>query len=184
MSAWMRSAASRSRSPGRRARARASERAIRRLALVSLVLVVGEQSGRRRIRARCAREDAIDVAAPRVDGDGDAGEPGEELLGVWLGEERGDLGPLLHRQCLVVAGDGHVEQGLEDPELRGEQSVHGRRWDVRAVADGVDRRRLVAALEEQGPSCVDHCSAGETGAGLAPAALVGRTPLDRGRPQL
>ena len=87
------------------------------LAVVSLLLVVGEQCGRRRIRARCAREDAIYVAAPRIDCDGDAGEPGEELLGVWLGQERDHLGPLRQRQRLVVAGDGHVEQGLEDPEL-------------------------------------------------------------------
>ena len=167
MSAWMRSAASRCRTPGRSAPACGERAGDLALALVSLVLVVGEQCRRRRIRAGRAGEDAVDVAAPSVDGDGDGGEPGEQLLGVSFGEQASDRRSLLDRQGLIVAGDGHVEQCLEDPELRGEQPVHGRRGHVGAVADGVDRRRLVAALEEEVPGCVDDGSAGETGAGLA-----------------
>ena len=54
------------------------------------------------------------------------GEPGEELVRVGFGEQRGDVWPFLHRQRLVVTGDGRVEQGLEDPELRGEEPVHRR----------------------------------------------------------
>ena len=60
------------------------------LTLVSLVRVLREQLGRCRVRARRAREDAVDVAAPRVDGDGEVGEASEDLGGVGLGDERAD----------------------------------------------------------------------------------------------
>ena len=149
----------------------------RALAVVSLALVVGQQFGGGRIRARCARQDAVDVAAPHVDGHGDAGEPGEEPVGFLFGEEGGHFGPLGHRDRLVVAGDGDVEQRLEDPELRREQAVHGRSGDIGPVADGVDGRRRVAALGEEDPGRVDHGSTGEPGAGLT-SPLVGRIPLD------
>ena len=91
---------------------------------------------------------------------------------VGLGEPRGDLRSALHREWLVVTGDGGVEQGLEDPELRGEQPVHGRGGHVGVLADCVDGGRHVAAFDEQPSGRVDHCSTGEARAGLTTLAVV------------
>jgi hypothetical protein len=79
---------------------------------------------------------------------------------------------------LVVAGDRGVEQGLEDPELRREEAIHGRSRHVGAGADRLDGRRHVAALDEQLACGLDHGAAGQSGAGLAPPTLVGYIALD------
>jgi len=78
------------------------------LALVPLLLVLGEQRCGLGIGGRGADQDAVDVFAPGVDGDADAGEPGQQLLRVRLGEERNGLGPVLYRDGLVVAGGSTV----------------------------------------------------------------------------
>ena len=116
--------------------------------------------------------------APGVDGDVDAGETGQQLLGVRLGEERSDAGLVLHGEGFVVAGYGDVEQAGQDPELGGEQPVDGGWRDVGAVADGVDRAGRVAAFEEEGPGRLDDCPAGQAGACLATLVLVRAAPFD------
>ena len=176
----MRSAASRSRNPGRSARVRASERANRpwprsrwRWRSASSSAAAGsEPDALERMRYTSLLLALIATAMPT--------KPARSSSGSGCGEERGHLRPFLQRQRLIVAGDGHVEQGLEDPELRGEQSIHGRCWHVGVVADGVDGRRRVPAFEEEHPGRVDHRSAGESGTSLAPS-IIGRVPLDSAR---
>ena len=130
------------------------------LALVSLPLVLGAERCCLGIGGRGVGEDAVEGPAPRIDGDVDAGETGQQLLGVWLGEERSDVGLVLHGKGLVVAGYGDVEQPCQDPELGGEQPVDGGWRDVGAVADGVDSGGRVAAFEEEGPGGLDNCPTG------------------------
>src|SRR5512134_2320064 len=64
-------------------------------------------------------------------------------------EKRLNLGSIGHGSVLVVADDGHVEERLEDSELRREQPIDGCQWDVGGLADRFDRCRSVATLEEQ-----------------------------------
>ena len=92
------------------------------LALVSLVLVVGEQCRRRRIRARRAGEDAVDVAAPCVDGDGDG----------WRTRRAASWG-LVRRTGQRPA----VAPGPTGPDRR-------RRWTRRAVPRGSRASRRTA----------------------------------------
>jgi hypothetical protein len=93
------------------------------------------------------------VSSVHASGDGDEAR---QLLARVVGvEERADLWPVGHRDVLVVADDGHVEQGLEDPVLGREQAVHRRRRDVGQLADRLDGRRPVAPFEEQAARRLD-----------------------------
>ena len=111
------SAASRSRSPGREGAGAGQGAGDLPLALVPLPLVLGVEGCCLGIGGRGAGEDAVDGSAPGVDGDVDAGETGQQLLGVRLGEERSDAGLVLHGEGFVVAGDGDVEQAVKIPSL-------------------------------------------------------------------
>ena len=82
------------------------------------------------------------------------------------------------RRLLKVLGDGYIEQGLENPKLRGEEAIHGRDGNVGMLADCLDGGCGIAAFEEQRPGRVDHCSAGESRAGLSAAAVAWRFALD------
>ena len=66
----------------------------------------------------------------------------------------------------MVADDRDVEERLEDAVLRREQPVDGGRWDVGQLADGLHRRRPVAALEEELARRLDDGGAGQAGPGL------------------
>src|ERR1700745_3271082 len=68
-----------------------------------------------------------------------------------------------HGHRLVVASDRDVEQGLEDPELGGEQPVHRGLRGVRAVADRLDGRGGGAALDEQALGRLDDGRPGGAG---------------------
>ena len=87
---------------------------------------------------------------------GDRDEAGQLLTRVAGREQRSHLRSLRHRNVLVVADDGDVEECLQDPVLGGEQSVHRRHGDVGPLTDGVHGGGPVAALEEQRGRCVDH----------------------------
>lgn len=76
------------------------------LALVPLPLIFGKERCCLGIGGRGTDQDAVDVFGPCVDGDVDAGEARQHLPGVWLGEHCSDVGPVLHGECLVVAGYG------------------------------------------------------------------------------
>ena len=142
------------------------------LPLIALMAELAEKFRGPRIGPGRAHEDVVDVVRPLVDRRGDTGEAGEELARVGFGEHRSDVGPFRHRKGLIVTGDGRVEQGLEYPELRGEEAVHGRRRHVGVLADRFDGRRRVAALEEQRPCRFDHRSPGEPRAGLTTPAVA------------
>ena len=87
------------------------------LALVALLLDLGKQFCRSRVRSGGAVQDPVEIVAPLVDRGCDARESGQQLGRVWLGEQGGDAGPVRHRQRLVVAADGGVEERLELPIL-------------------------------------------------------------------
>ena len=126
-----------------------------------------EQRGRVGVGPGGAHEDAVERRDPLVHLRGEADEPCELLAGVRPLDQRPDVGALGHGDGVVVTRDRHVEEGLEDAVLRREQPVHGRRRHLRALADGLDRGRSVAPLEEQGPSGVDDGGPGESRSGLS-----------------
>ena len=78
------------------------------LALVPLPVIVGEERCCFGIGGRGADEHTVDVFGPCIDGDVDVGEACQLLPGARLGEQRGDLGPVLHGEGFVVAGYGEV----------------------------------------------------------------------------
>ena len=176
MSAWMMSAASRSRSLGRNAPARANERAIRPWPSLPLASQFIEERRRVGVRARRADEDAVDRRGPRVHLGGDSDKARQLALRVWIGEQRSNVRAICQRSCLIVTDDRDVEEGLEDPALGREQSVHRGRRDVRDGADGLDRRGPVAAFEEQSPGGVDDRGPSQAGPGLAAFAVDGSCP--------
>ena len=145
------SAASRSRSSGRRAPARARERAIcawpcclYRVCSASRA-AAAESEAAALTRIRCTGS-VLDMM-PRVM----PAKPDSLAPGIWVREERADVVPVRQRDGLVVTGYRDVKQCLEDPELGGEEAVHGRGRDIRHVADGLDSGCGVAAFEEQRP---------------------------------
>ena len=125
------SAASRSRSFGPQ-RAGASQRTRDpALAFVPLASQFIEERRGVGVRARCADEDAVDRRGPRVHLGGDSDKARQLVLRVWIGEERSNVWAIGQRNCLIVTDDRDVEEGLEDPALGREQSVHRGRRDVR-----------------------------------------------------
>ena len=136
---------------------------------LSLLALPGEIVEQRRglwVGAGRADEDAVEGRDPFVHLHDDLDEAGQLLLRIAVGDERSDLGSLGHRDGLVVADDRHVEQRLEDPVLRREESVHGRGGDGRLLADGLDGGRPVPALEEQAARRVHHGGSRQARPGL------------------
>src|SRR5437660_2588879 len=86
--------------------------------------------------------------------------------------------PVHHFNRLVVTHDRDVEQGLEDPELRGEEPVQRRLRGVREVADRLDGGRCISALEEEGPSRLDDGGPGTAGKWLPGGPLTGPRRLE------
>ena len=78
------------------------------LALVPLPVIVGEERCCFGIGGRGADEHTVDVFGPCIDGDVDVGEACQLLPGARLGEQRGDLGLVLHGEAFAVAGYGEV----------------------------------------------------------------------------
>jgi hypothetical protein len=103
-------------------------------------LGVGRGRDREHLRDRGhAREHgpgAVDVAAQVL---------GRRRRGERLAEPR----PLERRDRLVVAGDGDVDDLLEQRALVPEREVDGLDGDAGARRDLLQRRRAVAALDEQ-----------------------------------
>ena len=93
-------------------------------------------------------------------------------------EQRTDLWAVRHRDRLVVTHDRDVEHGLQDPELRGEQPVDRRLRGVGEVADRLDGRRDISALDEESAGRVDDGRPGAAGTGLRGRAVVGAAGLD------
>ena len=122
-----------------------------RLALLPVSRLLGEQGSRGGIGGRRAHEDPVHRLGSRHDAAGDAREARQLAPGIWVREERADVVPVRQRDGLVVTGYRDVKQCLEDPELGGEEAVHGRGRDIRHVADGLDGGSGVAAFEEQRP---------------------------------
>src|SRR5215469_11633721 len=79
---------------------------------------------------------------------------------------------------LVLTPHRDVEQRLEDPELRREQRVHRQLRSIRAVADRLDGRRGIAALDEEAPGRLDDGRPGTAGTRLAAGSLVPAAGLD------
>jgi len=143
-----------------------------RLTLLPVSRLLGKQRGSVTIGAGRAHEDPVNGLGPRHDAAGDPGETRQPVLGVRVREKRADMGPVLHRDGLVVTGDGDVEQCLEDPELGREQPVHRRRRDIRQLADGLNRRPGITTFGEQRPGSLHDRSTSQASPRLAALAVL------------
>lgn len=157
---------------------RTSERACDSLlAVLTLPRDLAEHGSCGLVGSGCIRKDAMNRRSSGHQIAEHRREPCQLDLRVSVGEESSDVGAVQHRDRLVVADDRNVEHRFEDPELRGEQPVHGRLRRIRVVADCLDGRRCVSALEEKGPGGVDHRGPCTAGARLR-RSLVGIPGLD------
>ena len=143
-----------------------------RLAELPVPRLLGEQGSRVRIGGRRAHEDPVNRLGSRHDAAGDAGETRQLVPGISVREKHTDVGPVIQRDGLVVTGYGDIEQRLEDPQFGREQPVHRRGWDIRQVADGLDRRSGIAAFEEQRSCGLHDRGTSQAGPGLAALAVT------------
>src|SRR5947209_14169914 len=142
------------------------------LTSIALLSEFVEKLGGRGIGSRRARENLIHVVGSLIDRRRHLGESAEELVGFAFVEQRCDVLALEHRKRLVVTGDGCVEEGGEDPELRGEKPVHGRYRHVGAITDRFHGGGHVAAFDEHCSARIDHCSTGEAYASVTAGASL------------
>src|SRR5215213_621051 len=97
---------------------------------------------------------------------------------VGLSLDAPEGGALQHRHRLVVAGDGHVEDGLEQGGLVPEGLVDALHRHARRRRDGRHGGGGVAMLEEQPAGGLEHGPAVSPGLLLAAAGVVAPAELD------
>ena len=137
------SPASRAQAGAQRLRSR-QRRGDASLALLALPRQLVEDRCGIRVGAGSAHQDAIDGCGPGVDVDADSCEPCQRVLRARRVQKRAHVTSFRDRNRLVVAGDRHVEEGLEDALLRGEQPIDRGLRDLGRDADPLDGRRAVS----------------------------------------
>lgn len=83
------------------------------LSVRTLLLDIVKQTRGGAIRRGGAHQDSIHDVASAVDRSRDAGEAGDQVLRIDLGEQLRDVGPVCHGDRCVVAADSYVQPSLE-----------------------------------------------------------------------